>query len=188
MRLQLNLPNTLTMTRIIATPAIVILLYLVKWHDWAWASQLATLIFALACLTDVVDGMIARSQDTITDVGRFLDPLADKLLIVSVLIMLVGLGWAPAWIAIIIVGRELAVTGIRAVAASQGTVISADRYGKIKTVTQSLAIGVLIWHVPFFGVDLNPLGLILLYVALAMTIISGVNYFHSYQVNHGRSS
>lgn len=176
MRKDLNLPNILTLTRVIAIPAVVLLLYFVKWYDWAWASQVATLVFAVACLTDVVDGHIARSQETITDLGRFLDPLADKLLIVSVLIMLVYLGWAPAWVAIIIVGRELSVTGIRAVAANKGTVISADRYGKIKTVTQSVAIGVLVWHVPFFGLDLNPLGLILLYIALAMTVFSGINY------------
>lgn len=183
----LNLPNILTLTRIVAAPAVVVLLYLVKWHDWSWASQLATLVFALACITDVVDGHIARSQKIITDLGRFLDPLADKLLIVSVLIMLVSLGWAPAWVAIIIVGRELAVTGIRAVAASEGTVMSADRYGKIKTVTQSVAIGVLVWHVPFFGFDLNPLGLVLLYIALAMTVFSGLNYLYSYRVSQ-RSS
>ncbi|MGI5817072.1 MAG: CDP-diacylglycerol--glycerol-3-phosphate 3-phosphatidyltransferase [Armatimonadota bacterium] len=180
MRRNLNVPNILTLTRIAATPAVVVLLYLVLLYDMTWASQVACTVFALACITDLVDGHIARSYNTITNMGKFLDPLADKLLIGSSLIMLVGMGWAPAWVAIIIVAREMAVTGMRAMAADEGVVISADRFGKLKTLTQSFAIGILIWHVPFFGLDLNPLGMVLLYVALALTVFSGANYFRNF--------
>ncbi len=180
MRRNLTVPNILTLTRIAAVPAIIWLMYYAMWHEVAWASQVACGLFALACITDLVDGYLARSYDTITNMGKFLDPLADKLLILSALIMLVRLGWAPAWVVIIIAARELAVTGMRAVAADEGIVISADRFGKLKTLTQAFAIGILIWHVPLFGIDLNPLGLVLLYVALALTVFSGANYFRNF--------
>ncbi len=176
MRKNINAPNVLTLSRILAMPAIVLLLYFVLWYEWTWASQVATAVFVAASVTDVIDGHLARAQDSITRVGKFLDPLADKLLIVSVLVMLVRLSWAPAWVVIVILAREMSVTGMRAVAAAEGIVIAADRLGKLKTVTQSVAIGVLVWHVPFFGLDLNPLGLVLLYLALALTVLSGVNY------------
>ena len=176
----MNVPNILTMTRIAATPAVVILLYLVQIYEITWASQIACAVFALACITDLVDGHIARSHNIITNLGKFLDPLADKLLIGSALIMLVGMGWAPAWVVIVIIAREMAVTGMRAMAADEGVVIAADRLGKLKTLTQSFAIGILIWHVPLFGLDLNPLGMALLYVALVLTVVSGVNYFRNF--------
>jgi CDP-diacylglycerol--glycerol-3-phosphate 3-phosphatidyltransferase len=175
-----NVPNILTLTRIAAVPVVVLLMYHFLAYEQAWASQVAAVVFALACITDLVDGYIARSHNIITNVGKFLDPLADKLLILSALIMLVRLGWAPAWVVIIIMARELAVTGMRAMAADEGIVISADRFGKLKTLTQSFAIGILIWHVPLFGWDLNPLGMVLLYVALALTVFSGVNYFRNF--------
>lgn len=177
---KLNLPNILTLTRIAAVPVVVLLMYYALWYEFAWASQVACAVFALACITDLVDGHIARSHGTITNFGKFLDPLADKLLVLSALIMLVRLEWAPAWIVIIIAAREMSVTGMRAMAADEGVVISADRFGKLKTLTQSLAIGVLIWHVPLFGLDLNPLGMALLYLALALTVFSGANYLRNF--------
>lgn len=180
MRRNLNVPNILTLTRIAAVPAVIVLLYLVLLYEVSWASQVACVVFALACITDLVDGYIARSYNTITNLGKFLDPLADKLLILSALIMLVRMGWAPAWVVIIIAARELAVTGMRAMAADEGVVIAADRFGKLKTLTQSFAIGILIWHVPLFGLDLNPAGMVLLYVALALTVFSGFNYFRNF--------
>ena len=175
-----NVPNILTMTRIAAVPALVVLMYLVVWYETAWAAPVAAILFALACVTDVIDGHIARSQGIITNFGKFLDPLADKLLVLSALIMLVRLGWAPAWVVIIIAARELAITGMRAMAADEGVVIAADKFGKLKTLLQAFAIGVLIWHVPFFGLDLNPLGMVLLYVALALTVFSGANYLRNF--------
>jgi len=177
---KLNVPNILTLTRIAAAPAVVLLMYLVVWYEFVWASPVACVLFALACITDLVDGYIARSQNSITNLGKFLDPLADKLLILSVLIMLVRLDWAPAWVVIIIAAREMTITGMRAVAADEGVVIPADKFGKLKTLVQSLAIGILVWHVPFFGLNLNPLGMVLLYIALALTVFSGANYLRRY--------
>jgi len=181
MRNNLNVPNILTLSRIAAIPAVVLLMYYRAWYPEAGlASQIAAGTFALACITDLIDGHIARSYKVITNLGKFLDPLADKLLILSALVMLVRLEWAPAWVVIIILARELGVTGMRAMAADEGIVISADRFGKLKTLTQSFAIGILIWNVPLFGLDLNPVGMVLLYVALALTVFSGVNYFRNY--------
>ena len=117
----------------------------------------------------------------VTSMGKFLDPLADKVLICSVLIMFVKLGWAPAWVVIVIVCRELVVTGLRAMAIDEGIVLAADKFGKAKTVLQIVAIVPLILHYPLFGVALWPIGEVLLYVALALALISGVNdcyYFY----------
>ncbi len=171
-----NLANSLTLTRILAAPLIVLLLYFPN----RMTTSLATLIFILASLTDMFDGIVARYQNTITSLGKFLDPLADKLLIGSVLIMLVELGWVPGWIVVVIIGRELAVTGMRAVAAEKGEVVAADRYGKLKTVFQCIALIPLIWHYPLFGYDPVPTGMILLYVALGLTVFSGGNYLYNF--------
>lgn len=178
-----NLPNTLTMTRILAAPIVVFLLYLEMWFEFRIGSYCAFGIYFLACVTDYFDGKIARQQGLITNLGKFLDPLADKLLIGSVFIMLVRLGpdWrVPAWMVIIIICRELAVTGMRAVAAEMGQVVAADKYGKLKTLFQSLAGGVLIFHYPLWGWDPRPLGSILLWIALVLTVFSGGNYLYNF--------
>lgn len=179
----LNLPNCLSLTRIVAAPVIVGLLYLELWTGarfWAYAS---CVLFIIASATDLFDGMIARQQNTITNLGKFLDPLADKLLICSILIMLVRLGpeWrVPAWAVIIIVGREVAVTGMRAVASDMGKVIAADKFGKLKTVLQIFAMVPLLWHYPFMGYDVRIPGQILFWAAVALTVISGANYLYSF--------
>ncbi len=174
-----NLANKLTLGRIAAVPLIVALLYfpsrLTCWFAFA--------LFVSAAITDVIDGFVARSQALVSNLGKFLDPLADKLLICSVLIMLVKLGWAPAWVAVLIIARELMVTGLRAMAADRGLVIAADRYGKIKTLTQIVALSTLIVHYPLGSFDPRPLGELLLYIALVLTVYSGWNYMRmSYAV------
>lgn len=178
-----NLPNTLTMTRILAAPIVVFCLYLEMWFEFKIGSYCGFVIYTLACITDYFDGKIAREQNIITNLGKFLDPLADKLLIGSVFIMLVHLGpeWrVPAWIVIIIICRELAVTGMRAVAAEMGQVVAADKYGKAKTLAQSLAGGFLVFHYPIMGFDPRPLGVFLLWVALILTVFSGGNYLYNF--------
>ena len=178
-----NLPNSLTMARILAAPIVVFLLYLEMWFHFRIGAYCAFGVYFLACITDYFDGKIAREQNIITNMGKFLDPLADKLLIGSILIMLVRLGpdWkVPAWIVIIIIGREIAVTGMRAVAAEMGEVIAADKYGKAKTLLQSLATGFLVFHYPLFGWDPRPLGQWLLWAALALTVFSGGNYLYNF--------
>lgn len=181
-----NLPNTLTLTRIFAAPIIVGLLYLELFLHWRFGSYLAAIVFMLASATDMFDGMIARQQNLITNLGKFLDPLADKLLICSVLIMLVRMGaeWrVPAWVVIIIVAREIVVTGMRAIAAEKGEVIAADRFGKLKTIVQSLCLAPLLWHYRLFGFDMALVGQVLLYVALLLTVFSGGNYLYNFYKN-----
>lgn len=170
----------LTLARIFAVPVIVVLLYMEQVFQTRMLAYLSSLVFALASLTDMADGYIARRQNLITNLGKFLDPLADKLLIGSVLIMLVQLGWVEAWIVVIIICRELAVTGMRGVAADKGVVIAADHFGKLKTIAQSVALIPLLAHYPVFGFDPVPLGMFILYIALALTIFSGGNYLYNF--------
>ncbi|MEF2230998.1 MAG: CDP-diacylglycerol--glycerol-3-phosphate 3-phosphatidyltransferase [Pseudodesulfovibrio sp.] len=178
-----NLPNCLTMARVLAAPIVVFLLYLEMWFQFRLGAYSAFVVYFLACMTDYFDGKIAREQNIITNLGKFLDPLADKLLIGSILIMLVRLGpeWrVPAWIVIIIICREIAVTGMRAVAAEMGEVVAADKFGKAKTLLQSLSVGLLVFHYPVFGWDPRPLGVGLLWAALALTVFSGGNYLYNF--------
>ena len=160
----LNLANKITLLRILMAPLVVVLLY----FEGPAFCILAALAFIFAAITDWMDGYIARRENMVTSMGKFLDPLADKVLICSVLIMFVKLGWAPAWVVIVIVCRELAI--------DEGIVLAADKFGKAKTVLQIVAIVPLILHYPLFGVALWPIGEVLLYVALALALISGVNY------------
>ena len=171
-----NLPNCLTLTRICAAPLMVILLY----YEGPFACFCAASLFTLASITDLIDGHIARRDNLVTSFGKFLDPLADKVLICSVLIMLTHLNRVPAWITIFIVCRELLVTGLRAMAADEGIVMAADKFGKWKTTLQSVALLPLIIHYPVMGMDVHSLGEFLLYIALALTVGSGVNYIYLY--------
>lgn len=172
----LNLPNYLTFARIASIPVIVLLLY----FPGKITAALAMLVFIAASLTDLVDGIVARKYNLVTNMGKFLDPLADKLLIVSVMIMLVANGWLQAWIAIIIIGRELTVTGLRAIAADENVVIAADNYGKLKTIFQVVALCPLILHYPWWGFDPNLIGQILIHIALVLALFSGLNYLRSF--------
>lgn len=169
----LNLANKITLIRIAFVIPVIILLY----QETQWACVLATTLFVLASITDYLDGHIARKEKMVTSFGKFLDPLADKLLICSVLIMLSALGWVPAWISIIIIAREQAVTGLRAVAADEGVVIAADKYGKMKTIFQIVAVSSLQVHYSFFGLPFHIFGMLVLYIALILTVYSGINYF-----------
>lgn len=169
-----NLANNLTLARIAAVPILVLLLY----FPGRGTCLTAMLFFMAASVTDIVDGAVARRRNLVTTLGKFLDPLADKLLISSLLILLTQLGWVEAWVSVVIIGREIAVTGLRAVAADNGVVIAADKFGKLKTVLQMLALCPLVLHYPWYGFDPNPLGNILLYAALVLTLVSGGNYFY----------
>lgn len=165
--------NRLTMLRIGAVVPILLLIHFPSpWSCWA-----AVVLFILAAITDFLDGYIARREKQVTNFGKFLDPLADKLLICSILIEMAGLGWVPAWIVTVIIMRELSITGLRAVAADKGVIIAADRYGKWKTVFQIAAIIPLLIHFPLFGIPVASIGSAILWIALALTIFSGCNYF-----------
>ncbi|MGE4555280.1 MAG: CDP-diacylglycerol--glycerol-3-phosphate 3-phosphatidyltransferase [Desulfovibrionaceae bacterium] len=171
-----NLANNLTLFRIAVTPLLVILL---SFPNRA-TCYLATVLFILASITDLVDGMVARRRNEVTSLGKFLDPLADKLLVCSALIMLAAIGRVEGWVAVVIVCREILVTGLRAIAVDNGVVIAADRFGKIKTLLQVLALIPLLAHYPLWGLDLRTPGHILLYLAVFMAVFSGVNYLYKF--------
>jgi len=168
-----NSANNLTLARIGVVPLLVVMLS----YPGRIMCLAAMLVFIAAAVTDIFDGYIARRFNLVTTLGKFLDPLADKLLVASTLIMLAGQGFIPAWVAVVIISREIAVTGLRAVAADMGVVIAADAFGKLKTVLQAVALCPLILHFPWYGLDPQPLGTVLLYVALVLTVGSGINYF-----------
>jgi len=179
-----NVPNLLSFLRILAIPFVVICLF----FPGPLGSFLASLSFSLASLTDLLDGYIARQQKSETAVGKLLDPLADKLLINSALIMLIPLGRVPAWIVVLIVGREVAVTGLRGIASAEGLVIAASNWGKAKTVFQSIALIGLLLHYEYLGIDFHLIGTLLLWVALGITLWSGFDYFHKFYREHQKYS
>jgi CDP-diacylglycerol--glycerol-3-phosphate 3-phosphatidyltransferase len=144
------------------------------------SSFLAALLFGLASLTDLLDGFLARRRKMVTTFGKFLDPLADKLIVSAALIMLIPLGRVPAWMVLVIIGRELAITGLRGIARSEGTIISADELGKKKMVFQIVAILGLLLHYPYFGVSFHVVGMFFMWVAVVVTLVSGVIYFHKF--------
>lgn len=175
----INLPNIITLTRIFAAPVIMLLMYLPQ-YPGPVMNWLLVLLFAAACLTDLVDGKLARGRGEVTAMGKFLDPLADKILIGTVLVMLVRADLAPAWVVALILCRELAVTGVRAMAVEQGLVMAADRWGKWKTVLQCFACGALLLNDRVLGVHWGEAGAVLLYLALILTVFSGGNYLYKF--------
>lgn len=169
----LSIPNGVTAIRIIAIPVILILLF-----KSGRAFQIITaIVFLLVAFTDMLDGYFARRQKMVTTLGKFLDPLADKLLIVTALIALISARGIPLWMVIVIVGREIAVTGLRGIAISEGMVISSSLTGKYKTAFEMASIFCLILNGPFLSIDFHRIGIILLWIALALAVISGVDYF-----------
>jgi CDP-diacylglycerol--glycerol-3-phosphate 3-phosphatidyltransferase len=168
----LNLPNTLTVLRILLVPVVVVALL----DETPNGDAIAAGVFALAAVTDSLDGYIARQRNAVTTFGKLMDPIADKLLIAAALIALVSLDRLAAWIAMVIIAREFAVTGLRLVAAERGVVIQASWLGKAKTILQVAAIICLIAFNPApLGVDL------LVYAAVAATVISGIDYFFGFR-------
>jgi CDP-diacylglycerol--glycerol-3-phosphate 3-phosphatidyltransferase len=177
-----NLPNLITLFRIGAIPFVVLFLF----FPGALASFLAALFFCAASLTDLLDGYIARQLKSETPVGKLLDPLADKLLINSAFIMLIPLGRVPAWVVVLIVGREVAVTGLRGIASLEGLAIAASKWGKAKMIFQTIALIGLMLHYEYLGINFHSLGMLILWVALAITIWSGVDYFIKFYREHGK--
>lgn len=181
----MNIPNKITLSRIFLIPIFILLLSIpFSWGEWnigettlPIAHFVAALVFAFAASTDWLDGYYARKYNLITNLGKFLDPLADKLLVSAALILLVELDLAAAWIVILIISREFAVTGMRLVAAGEGIVLAASNMGKLKTVTQILAILLLLLHNYPFAYLGFPFATIVLYLAMIITVISGCDYF-----------
>jgi CDP-diacylglycerol--glycerol-3-phosphate 3-phosphatidyltransferase len=177
----MNLANKITISRIVLIPVIMALLLSPKSLGWLaidvrWGALIAGGVFVLAAVTDGLDGYIARSRGQVTAIGQLLDPLADKLLISAALISLVGLGRLSAWIAVIIIAREFAVTGLRMSAAVKHVVIPAGPWGKLKTVFQIIAVTILIIKVPIPDYAAVIEGVVV-GVALILTVVSGIDYF-----------
>lgn len=169
----MTLANKITLSRIFLMP--VFLFFLLE--NIRYGTFIAAGVFILAAATDGLDGYVARKHKQVTTLGKLLDPLADKLLVMSALVSLVGQSKLPAWIAIVIIARELAVTGLRAVAAAEHRVIAASRFAKVKTVTQIVAIvGIIVENFPFSLVGF-PFTTLALYVAVVFTVLSGADYF-----------
>lgn len=183
----MNIPNRITISRILLIPIFILLLTLPL--DWGSISigndtlpivhLVSALLFIIASGTDWVDGYYARKYNLVTNLGKFLDPMADKLLVAAAFVLLVELNMAPAWLVIIILSREFAVTGLRLVAAGEGVVLAAGQMGKWKTTFQLVSIAFLLLHdFPFSYLNLTiSIGTILLYVALILTVVSGLDYF-----------
>ena len=169
--MKMNVPNALTILRICMVPVFV--LFLLTGLGGPYGDLIAGIIFIAASLTDTLDGYLARKNNQVTVFGKFMDPLADKLLVCSALICLVELGRIPAWVVIIIIGRDFIISGFRLIAAEKGVVIAANMWGKVKTTVQMIMVIALIFH---FGGIFNVIEQILIWAALALTIISLVNY------------
>jgi CDP-diacylglycerol--glycerol-3-phosphate 3-phosphatidyltransferase len=176
-----NLPNLLTMGRVVMIPACLWFLDRDTPKDCFWSA----IIFTLAALTDVLDGYLARKLDIVSVLGKFLDPLADKLIVMASLIWMVPMGRIPAWVVIVLLAREISVTGLRSVAASEGVVIAAGQEGKTKTALQMIGIIALLlgypYHLSYLGldcgvVDTATIGRVLVYLSLGFSIASGAQY------------
>ena len=200
---KMNLPNRITLIRVILLPLIIIIPILAKINSYnnflakniiipgvleaeyniTWCNVIVLIIFITAAITDAIDGHIARSRKLVTDFGKFLDPLADKLLVTSAMLVLLEEGRLWGWVVAIILAREFAVTGLRSIAASEGKVIAASMYGKVKTTFQMIMIILLlINNFPFSIIYIHtgiyiPMDKIIIVVATLLTIISGVDYF-----------
>jgi CDP-diacylglycerol---glycerol-3-phosphate 3-phosphatidyltransferase len=177
----LNIPNLLTMGRIVMIPVCLWFLDRNTPRDCFWAA----IIFTLAAITDILDGYLARKLNVVSVLGKFLDPLADKLIVMASLIWMVPMGRIQAWVVVVLIGREISVTGLRSIAASEGVVISAGQEGKVKTALQMIGIIALIlgfpYHLSYVGIDLGvvdvvKVGRALVYLSLVFSVASAVEY------------
>lgn len=175
--MRLNLPNTITLFRVVMVPVLMVFLL----ADIAGGDIVALFVFLVAAGSDFLDGYLARRSGQVTVMGTFLDPLADKLLVMAALVSLVELSKLSAWVAMVVIARELAVSGLRMVAASQGVVISASRWGKVKTLSQMLAIAALVieprWVKPEWTLWGQTVTWYLVMLMLVLTVVSGIDYF-----------
>ncbi len=174
-----NLPNSITALRAAVVPVLLVH----PLFSGESGSTVMAWIFIVAAISDLVDGWLARRGQQVTHIGVLLDPLADKLVVSTALIVLLAMGRIPTWatwMVVTIVGRELAVTGLRGIASAGGQIVAASGLGKLKTVAQNIAVGALLFHFPTLGLDAHAVGLVFLFIATALTIASGYRYFADY--------
>lgn len=171
-----NLPNKLTAFRLLCIPLVIFFLS----FQGRWLSFFAAFFIGMAFITDILDGYFARKYGEVTVLGKFLDPLADKVLVAISLIMLLKLGRIHELFVIIIIAREIAITGLRSIAVNEGIVIQSSKLGKYKTIFQAVAILGLALHYEYFDVDFHVVGMIFLWAALILTLWSGWDYFKQF--------
>ncbi|HEX9204455.1 MAG TPA: CDP-diacylglycerol--glycerol-3-phosphate 3-phosphatidyltransferase [Candidatus Deferrimicrobiaceae bacterium] len=175
---RLNPPNILTLLRILSIPVVVLVLIPPAGRAIPFSRSLAAfLLFTAATVTDLFDGYIARRYQMVTTLGKLLDPLADKLLVCAAMVMLIPPGRVPAWMAVIVVAREIGVTALRGMASTEGLVIAASALGKAKTLLLNIGMALLILHYPVFGFPVHDVGMGFLAVGLVLTAWSGLDYF-----------
>ncbi|MBN2539249.1 MAG: CDP-diacylglycerol--glycerol-3-phosphate 3-phosphatidyltransferase [Deltaproteobacteria bacterium] len=169
-----NLPNSITLLRLGVIPVLFLLLL----SPGRILSMVIAILFIIAAITDLIDGYVARKYNIVTTMGKFLDPVADKLVVTTAMIMMIPIGRIPAWIVAIIIMRDLLVDGLRSIASADGLVIDASRLGKQKTLCQIVAVSALLIHYDtVFGLDAHAVGMVILYIALVLTVWSGADYF-----------
>jgi len=173
MREVINLPNTISLIRIGVIPILFFLLL----SPGPLMSIVIAVLFIAAALTDLLDGHVARRYHIVTTMGKFLDPIADKLIVNTAMILLIPIGRIPTWIVAVIIIRDFIVDGIRNIASAEGLIIDASPLGKRKTLCQIFAVSALMIHYPFFGADAHAVGMVILYIALVLTVLSGFDYF-----------
>ena len=169
-------PNIVTLFRIALAPVLIWILM----HTGPEASWIAAGVFFIATVSDFFDGYLARSYDYVTTLGKFLDPMADKLIVTTALIMLAGMArtpHVPAWMVVVLVTREIMVTGLRAVAAAEGLIVGAEELGKYKMTLQSIAIHGLLIHYTYLHVDFYAAGMFILWLAMGVSMWSGADYY-----------
>jgi CDP-diacylglycerol--glycerol-3-phosphate 3-phosphatidyltransferase len=170
----MNIANKITIFRVFLVPVFMVVLY----SNLEYSTYIAAIIFTIASLTDTLDGYLARSRNLVTNFGKFADPLADKILVAAALISLVGMNRIPAWVVVVIIAREFTITGFRVIAASEGVTIAASPLGKLKTISQLTAIILLLINNFPFRVLNIPMDIIMLYISLFFTVVSGVDYLY----------
>ena len=175
-KMKSDLPNKLTVFRLVCIPLVILFMS----FPGKLSSFFAAFFIGMAFITDVLDGYFARKYGAVTALGKFLDPLADKILVTISMIMLIPLGRIPILIVIIIIAREIAVTGLRSIAVNEGIVIQASKLGKYKTIFQASAVLGLTLHYEYFNVDFHIVGMVFLWVALILTLWSGWAYFKQF--------
>ncbi|MDO9109828.1 MAG: CDP-diacylglycerol--glycerol-3-phosphate 3-phosphatidyltransferase [Desulfatirhabdiaceae bacterium] len=173
----LSHPNFLTMCRVAAVPGIILLMLCPN----RLSAFVAAILFSAAAITDYFDGFFARSRGLTSEFGKMMDPLADKLLVSSAFIMIVSHGWIPGWVICIIIGREIAITGLRSVMVENNEDISASNLGKYKTGFQIAAVIPLLIHYPYFGINFHGIGMFFLWGSLIYTVWSGLDYWFRFK-------
>ena len=187
MRLQMNVANWITVVRIVGIPIYLIFLYIGGGQPWS--NVVATIVFALIAITDFLDGYIARKYNMITDLGKILDPIADKILVTAAMIALIDLDRLAFWLVVLMLARDFAMEALRNVASSKGIIIAAGIWGKVKTTFQMVAIGMLTYHNNWFDgtsftINWHIVGTVLMYVSLVLSIYSAYIYFKDYIKNN----